>query len=98
MASSGPTVSRLTQPFIALPISKMSTLQMIVIGGKCAFQIGSLYQLKNQDMTAFVTAYFPCRELIRERGWGWWWLLLKKEHSERPEPGGKCDCKAPSIQ
>ena len=25
---------------------------MMVIGGMCAFQIGSLYQLGNQDMTA----------------------------------------------
>ena len=54
VASSKPTAGRLTQPSIPSWVSKMSTWQMMVIGGICAFQIGSLCQLGNQDMAALV--------------------------------------------
>ena len=33
-------------------LHKMSTWRMMAIGGICAFQIGSLCQLGNQDMAA----------------------------------------------
>ena len=45
---------RLPQPSIPLWVSKISTRQMMAIGGICAFQIGSLCQLGNQDMAALV--------------------------------------------
>ena len=37
--NSSPTASRLTQPSIPPWVGKMSTLWMMAIGGKCAFQI-----------------------------------------------------------
>ena len=42
VASSSPTAGRLTQPSIPPRVRKMSTWQMMAIGGICAFQIGSL--------------------------------------------------------
>ena len=54
VVSSSPTAGRLTQPSIPLWVGKMSTWQMMAIGRICAFQIGSLCQLGNQDMAALV--------------------------------------------
>ena len=42
LVSSSRTASRLTQPSIPPMVGKMSTWQMMAIGGICAFQIGSL--------------------------------------------------------
>ena len=52
VASLSPTTGRLIQPSIPPWVGKMSTWQMMVIGRVCAFQIGSLHQLGNQDMAA----------------------------------------------
>ena len=41
-----------TSASIPLWVGKMSTWQVMVIGGICAFQIGSLCGLGNQDMAA----------------------------------------------
>ena len=58
VVSLSPTASRLTQPSIPPWVGKMSTWWMMVIGRICAFQIGSLCQLGNQDMAALVL-YIP---------------------------------------
>ena len=42
----------LFKPSIPLWVGKMSTWQMMAIGGICAFQIGTLHRLENQDMAA----------------------------------------------
>ena len=47
-----PAAGRLTQPSIPPWVGKMSTWQMMAIGGICALQIGSLGRLGNQDMAA----------------------------------------------
>ena len=83
VASSSPAACRLTQPSIPLWIGKMSTWQMMVIGRVGAFQIGSLHQLRNQDMATFVL-YAPQGVDLR----GEWLLLINEKHSERSEPGG----------
>ena len=69
VASLSPNASRLTQPSIPPWVGKMSTCQMMVIGGICAFQIGSLHHLGNQDMAA------KCPVCSPER---WWFLLIKE--------------------
>ena len=64
VASLNLTVGRLIEPSIPPLVRKMSTWQMMVIGGICAFQIGSLHQLGNQDMAALV--------LYAPQGVDWW--------------------------
>ena len=92
VASSSPTAGSLTQPSILLWVSKMSTWQMMAIGRICAFQIGSLHQLGNQDMAALVL-YAP--QGVDLRGGG--------SSSERNDTvkglsqGVKFYCKAPLI-
>ena len=52
VASSSPSASRFTKSSIPPWVCKLSTWQMMVIGEICAFQIGSLRQLGNQNMAA----------------------------------------------
>ena len=62
LPSLNPTVGILTQPSIPPWVSKMSAWQKMAIYGICAFQIGSLHQMGNQDMAAL--ALYAPRELI----------------------------------
>ena len=48
----GEHTGQVTQPSIPLWVSKKSTWQMMAIGRICAFQIGSLHWLGNEDMAA----------------------------------------------
>ena len=93
VVSSMPTAGRLTQPSIPLWIGNMSTGWMMAIGRICAFQIGSLHQLGNQDMAALVL-YAP--QGVNLRGGGF--SSQRNDTVKGLSQGVKCYCKAPLIR